>query len=135
MRAFIVIVGLAAAVPSSAPAQGLGSPSGFDPALCRYLPAHRPAPDVEYTPGVDVHGKAVAPADLPGSAGAVSPLDRFDLPVTAAFARRLGFAVPRGLPPSTEFGSITIAGGRVLFNGEPLDGAGTAQLYAICGGR
>ena len=27
---------------------------------------HEPAPDVAYQPGVDVHGRAVAPADLNG---------------------------------------------------------------------
>lgn len=106
--------------------------AGFDPALCRYLPAHRPAPDVEYTPGVDVRGNPVAPADLPGSAGAMPGLDRFEIPVTAAFARRLGFAVPYGLPLSTEFGRITIEGDRVLFNGQPVGPSGRSELYAVC---
>ena len=33
---------------------------------CQRLVAHVPAADVAYKPGVDVHGKAVASADLPG---------------------------------------------------------------------
>jgi hypothetical protein len=127
MRRFMALLFLAAATPAAAQAP----PGGFDPALCRYLPAHRPAPDVEYTPGVDVRGNAVAPADLPGSAGSM-PVDRFEIPVTAALARRLGFAVPHGLPMAMEFGRITIQGDRVLFNGQPIGPAGRAELYAVC---
>lgn len=106
--------------------------AGIDPALCRHLPAHRPAPDVEYTPGVDVRGNPVAPADLPGSGGTLSGLDWFEMPVTAAFARRMGYAVPPGLPMSTEFGRITIQGDRVLFNGQPVGPSARAELHAVC---
>lgn len=127
MRRFIALLLFVAGTPAAAQIP----PGGFDPALCRYLPSHRPAPDVEYTPGVDVHGNPVAPADLPGSAGSV-PIDRFEIPVTAAFARRLGFAVPRGLPGAMEFGRVTIQGDRVLFNGQPVGQAGRAELYAVC---
>ena len=35
-----------------------------DPATCRLLERHVPAPDVAYEPGVDVHGDPVTPADL-----------------------------------------------------------------------
>ncbi|NYZ12219.1 hypothetical protein HL658_06630 [Azospirillum sp. RWY-5-1] len=127
--------GLAVAVlvmVASASAVAQAPSAGIDPALCRYLPAHRPAPDVEYTPGVDVRGNPVAPADLPGSGGALPGLDRFEMPVTAAFARRMGFAVPQGLPLSTEFGRITIQGDRVLFNGQPVGPSARAELYAVC---
>jgi hypothetical protein len=33
---------------------------------CSRLVNHEPAPDVTYQPGVDVHGRPVAPADLGG---------------------------------------------------------------------
>lgn len=121
----LIIVGTATAA-AQAPS------AGVDPALCRTLTAHRPAPDVEYTPGVDVRGRPVAPADLPGSAGTLPGLDRFEMPVTAAFARRMGYAVPPGLPLSTEFGRITIDGDRVLFNGQPLGPSARAELHAVC---
>lgn len=110
-----------------------------DPRLCRSLDvAHRPAPDVEYTPGVDVRGRAVAPADLPGSAGADAVrLERFDIPVTLDFARRMGFPGGRGaagLPGGTEIGRLTVDGGRASFNGKPLDGASRAALAEACRG-
>ncbi|MBP2312397.1 hypothetical protein [Azospirillum soli] len=105
----------------------------IDLSVCQYLPRHRPAPDVEYTPGVDVKGRAVAPADLPGSAGAAAPIERFDIPVTLNFARRMGFAVPSGgLPGNAEVGTLTLKGNRLFFNGQPVGGPSEAQLYALC---
>ena len=41
----------------------------IDAATCRLLERHHPAPDVAYRPGVDVQGRAVAPADLPADRG------------------------------------------------------------------
>ncbi len=105
----------------------------IDLSVCQYLPRHRPAPDVDYTPGVDGKGRAVAPADLPGSAGAAAPMERFDIPVTLSLARRMGLAVPsRGLPGDTEVGTLTLDGDRLFFNGQPVGGPGEAQLYALC---
>lgn len=104
-----------------------------DPSVCRYLPRHRPAPDVAYQPGVDVRGRPVAPADLPGSAGATP--QRFEIPVTLDFARRMGFRVPTGgvpLPGTTEVGRLTLDGDRLSFNGQPVGGTSEAELYAYC---
>ena len=126
-----LVVGLLVMI-GSATAAAQAPPAVIDPALCRTLTAHRPAPDVEYTPGVDVRGRPVAPADLPGSAGTLPGLDRFEMPVTAGFARRMGYAVPPGLPLSAEFGRITIDGDRVLFNGQPVGPTARAELYAVC---
>ncbi len=105
----------------------------LDLSVCRYLPRHRPAPDVEFKPGVDVHGNRVARADLPGSAGA-GPVDRFEIPVTLNFARRLGIAAPgaAGLPGNTEIGRLSVQGNRMAFNGQPLGSASEAELYALC---
>ncbi|AWK85782.1 hypothetical protein [Azospirillum thermophilum] len=103
-----------------------------DLSVCRYLPRHRPAPDVEFKPGVDVNGRPVAPADLPGSAGTAAPL-RLDIPVTLDFARRIGLVVPpTGLPGRTEVGRLTMDGGQLFFNGQPLGGPSESQLYALC---
>ncbi len=105
-----------------------------DLTVCRYLPRHRPAADVEYKPGVDARGNRVAPADLPGSAGAMPPMDRFDIPVSLDFARTLGFAAPGAgaLPGTAEVGRLTMQGNRMAFNGQPLSGSNEAELYALC---
>ncbi|AWJ83083.1 hypothetical protein TSH58p_05810 [Azospirillum sp. TSH58] len=104
-----------------------------DLSACQFLTAHRPAPGVEYTPGVDVNGKAVAPADLPGSAGAAPPLERFDIPVTVDFARRMGFPVPQGAAaPGVEVGYLTWYANRLYFNGQPIGAPSEAEVYAYC---
>ncbi len=118
-------------------AQTSGAPPGFDPTVCRHVTRHRPAPDVEYIPGVDVRGRVVAPADLPGSPG-VAGVDRFEIPLTLDLARRLGLPVPGAAGPagaapgSLEVGRLTIDGGRTLFNGRPIGGASEAELHALC---
>jgi hypothetical protein len=106
-----------------------------DPALCRQLPVHRPAPDVAYKPGVDVHGKAVVPADLPRT-GSATPT--FEIPLSLGLARQLNLPVPSsvgGLPQTAEVGRIAIAGGQVYFNGEPMGGAAQDELVTLCGQR
>ncbi|WP_109117176.1 hypothetical protein [Azospirillum sp. TSO22-1] len=116
---------------SAVPAAAQAPP--FDIAVCRYLPRHAPSADVEYKPGLDARGKRVAPADLPGLAGAV-PVDRFEIPVTLDFARRLGFATPGAgaLPRTAEVGRLTVQGNRMFFNGQPLNAASEAELVALC---
>ncbi len=107
-----------------------------DLSVCQYLTAHRPAPDVEYTPGVDVKGRPVAPADLPGSAGTSPVAERFDFPLTIDFLRRSGIRVPPGavakVPGTGEIGVLTLYANRLYFNGQPLGGPTEAELYAYC---
>lgn len=117
------------------------TPQGdVDRRLCQSLGVnHRPAPDVEYVPGVDARGGAVAPADLPGSYGAArQPLERFEIPVTVDFARRMGFSAGRSAaaaraPGAMEVGRLVIDGGRVTFNGQPIGDSSQAALAAACG--
>ncbi|MBK3772921.1 hypothetical protein JJL56_13855 [Azospirillum sp. YIM DDC1] len=105
----------------------------IDLSACQFLTAHRPAAGVDHTPGVDVNGKAVAPADLPGSAGAAPPLERFDIPVTVDFARRMGFPVPQGgAAPGVEVGYLTWYANRLYFNGQPIGAPSEAEVYAYC---
>lgn len=124
-------------VVASAPiqAQQPGKPV-VDPALCRAMVRHQPAPDVAYKPGVDAKGRPVAPADLPGSAGAMAATSPIDIPLTIDLARRMGVKLPGGgLPTETVIGRMTLDGGRLLLNGQPLGGASEAELIALCRGR
>jgi hypothetical protein len=136
--ALAALAGVLAIQPAAAqtPSAAARSGPGIDPALCRTLTRHRPAPDVEYRPGVDVKGRPVAPADLPGSAGAMAPAP-LDIPLTLDLARRMGVrTMPGGqsgaLPGDTVVGRLTMDGNRLLLNGQPVDGASEAQLYAYC---
>lgn len=123
---------IAGTVVLLAPALTLASPP-IDPGTCRLLPTHHPAPDVAYKPGVDVHGKAVAPADL--SKGPRPPL-RVEIPLTLGLARQLNLAVPPTvLPDTAEVGRIVVQDGKVLFNGQPIGSHAEDELAVLCNGQ
>ncbi len=99
---------------------------------CARLVQHRPRDDVAYRPGVDVHGRKVAPADLPGSR---PPLK---LPQTVEFD--IAFNPLKGTSKS-RFGETSIKVGRVrydiargtfTFNGQPLTDPQIAALSRKC---
>ncbi len=100
---------------------------------CKQLVAHFPRPDVNYTPGVDVYGRKVAPADLPSSGGVQMPQTyTFD---AAADLRKYG--IPANSPfllPSVGIGRITIEdqGQRVYFNGQPIGDTEQRALADAC---
>ena len=112
---------------------------------CRKIVEHVPSKDVEYKPGVDVHGKKVAPADLSNSYAKLVP-DEITLNVGADLADRLGRKRARdsGLDPKSgarptlayegkvPLGKVTLKGNRVFWNDEPLLGDDEALLAASC---
>ncbi|PWC86695.1 hypothetical protein TSH100_13150 [Azospirillum sp. TSH100] len=104
-----------------------------DLSLCQRLTRHVPAADVEYRPGVDVNGRAVAPADLPGSAGAQPPIP-IDLPLSIDLARRMGVALPSVpfLPNDVTAVWLSVVGDRLYLNGQPIDPGAEERLYAYC---
>lgn len=95
---------------------------------CRLLPDHKAAADVEYKPGVDIHGKAVVPADI--NAGPMGDAQTIVVPLTVDLAERLqGLNVP-GLAMESTLGFLEISPeGRVNYNGRDL----TPQVYVLCG--
>lgn len=105
----------------------------IDTAACRWAQRHVAAADVEYRPGVDVHGKPVAPADLPGSNSAIVPRE-IQIGITADIARR--FKVPdRALYEGEAYvGTVAVdtLSGKVTFNGQPIDNDAERELVALC---
>lgn len=100
---------------------------------CKRLVRHYPSADVEYKPGVDVRGRKVAPADLPGS----KPLklsDSFEFDITLEVFERLGIEAPKGLEDTAlTVGTVSVdRRGNVLFNGEPLDDEEEAAIAEAC---
>lgn len=97
---------------------------------CRRLfVEHRPAPDVNYRPGVDVRGRPVAGADL-------NPAPQIRVPETVAFDVAVNlnrFGVPSTSPlyqPNVKLGEIRVdvLTGKTLYNGEAL---GNPELEAL----
>ena len=117
---------------AAAPARAESEPVRVDRDACANVVAHVPDADVAYKPGVDVNGKPVAPADLPGSV-------QLDLPDSFVITLELNLAKsvipvpgPKGLEPKVQLGLITVVGDRVYYNGQPLDDPEQVRLAAAC---
>jgi hypothetical protein len=98
---------------------------------CRRLVRH--VPSAEYKPGVDVRGRPVAPADVPGSRQIKIP-DRFEFDITVKVYEAIGAIAPKGLGDTNlTVGRVAIdAMGAVTFNGEPLGDAAEAAIAEAC---
>ena len=99
---------------------------------CARLVEHRPMPDVAFKPGVDVRGKRVAPADLPGGNLRIEPPRQVEIEIS--------FNPLRG-GAGNRFGSSELIVGRVhfdletgeaTFNGKPLTDPEAAELARKC---
>ena len=100
---------------------------------CSRLVAHQPAPGVTYTPGVDVHGRAVAPADLPGQPQMAIP-DEIAIDVTVEIQQRFGIPSNSALfKPEARVGTVVVKpDGSATFNGQPLTSPEQQALSALC---
>ncbi|MBV8548794.1 MAG: hypothetical protein JO126_05000 [Alphaproteobacteria bacterium] len=111
--------------------------SQVDPRLCQALVQYTPSADVAYQPGVDVHGKPVAPADLPGTPAIAVP-DKINIPLTMNMAKLLNLnttAFPNnalGAGTEAQLGTITVEGNKVSFNGQTLTSDQQDKLAVLC---
>lgn len=101
--------------------------------FCKNLATHIPSDDVTYQPNVDVHGRSVAPADLPRG-------EAFNLPttyrmfITSDQANKLGLSIP-GTPLANDMliGEVLVdLDGHATFNGQPIQ---DEQIISMCGQR
>lgn len=104
---------------------------------CARLVAHHADAGVEYKPGQDVHGRYVAPADLPGQSN-------FQLPDKIEFDLRLNplaYAPQQGNAPAGAFQNsgtnvghveIDLASGAAKLNGHALDDEQTGIVTEAC---
>lgn len=103
---------------------------------CARLVAHHPDPNVEYKPGTDVHGRYVAPADLPNqNSFALPDKIEFDLKLDPlAYAPQTN--APAGAFQNTGANlghvEVDLASGAAKLNGHTLDGEQTAIVTEAC---
>lgn len=99
--------------------------------ICKQLYVHTPSADTNYKPGVDVNGKAVAPADLPATTNfAAAPGDYIDVPLTVDLAKRLNQPLPEGVKMEGVVGNLRLyKDGRITNNGQDV----SAQANVMCG--
>jgi len=78
---------------------------------CRKLIRYAPDGDVAYRPGVDVHGRSVAPADVPGSRRIELP-ETIAIDITVNIYEYLGVAAPVGMgETAADFGTVELKRG------------------------
>ncbi len=88
---------------------------------CLRLQRHQPAPDVAYQPGVDVRGRAVAPADIGGGAQLNLPAEIL-IPIEVDLAARYGLPRQSGAyEGKAQVGTVAVRDGIALFNGQPMN--------------
>lgn len=107
---------------------------------CRRLTRYVPNGDAEYRPGVDVHGRPVAPADVDGGAGAVELPSSFTFyldfaPFQAEDADDGPLLGGKDSLDETTFilGQVSVdEDGFVSFDGRPLHDEEEARLHRLC---
>lgn len=99
---------------------------------CQRLVNHEPAPDVTYQPGVDVHGRPVAPADLGGGQQIELP-DVIYIPIEVLIQDKYGIPANSVLYDATALiGVVAVRGNRVYFEDQELTDPEIAALEEAC---
>jgi hypothetical protein len=126
---------LAALAPLLAlPAAAQQGPIVVSSSNCEAIAHVNDAPGVAYTPGVDVDGNAVAPADLLGSSTALNQaLASMPIKITADLQRRFGIpANSRLFRGEAQIGYVTVQDGKAYLDGQPLNVAEQGLLATAC---
>lgn len=98
---------------------------------CRRLLRHEPRADVEYKPGVDVRGKPVAPADVPGSPAIELP-KTITIPIGIDLEERYGLGAGGRYTGEATIGTVSVRKGRVYWNKQLLGDAEQARIAEAC---
>lgn len=136
-------------IAMAAPGLAQAEPLSITVKDCQRIVSHKPAPGVEYTPGVDVHGKSVAPADLGGGYGMALP-ESIDIQIGIDLADRLALRDNRNKGKSPEparpdaarkvmpfagyapLGTLSVRGNDLYWNDQRLQPQDEALLASAC---
>lgn len=132
--AYVVLATLSLLFSTSAVATS--TPPTIDTRFCQALVKHVPDADVAYQPGVDVHGKPVAPADLDSGYNIALP-EEISIPLSVdlmSFLKMDTSALPASAMKRNDIplGTLTVRGDKVLFNGKPLTDEQQDNLAVLC---
>lgn len=131
----LVVLVFACALPFPPSLAATPTPQ-IDTRFCQALVKHVPDADVAYQPGIDVHGRAVVPADLDGGNTLTLP-DEIKIPLTVDLMSFLNLD-QSALPASAmkrndvQLGTLTLKGDQVHYNGQPLTNAQQDNLAVLC---
>jgi len=135
----ILIMVLVAPVAAVADPVGISGESVYvTRSDCMALVRHHPSADATYQPGTDVHGKYVAPADLPGGNTAVALPDKvqFDLKINPMNYGQGSQNTAANKYANTALTvarvAVDLKTGQTLLNGKPLDGDQDQYVLEAC---
>lgn len=102
---------------------------------CQAIQVYTPDPSVAYVPGVDIDGRAVAPADLPDS-GSLTMSEQ-DISIDLRVPLSQFFAIPAGLQPVIGdaligVGQVTLRDGTPYLGDKRLTGQEQNALAKAC---
>lgn len=99
---------------------------------CDRLVKYQQAPGVEYQPGVDAHGRPVAPADLGGGYSIKVP-DIIVIPIEVLAQDRFNIPANSVLwNAEAQVGTVIVKGDQVYYEGQLLGDPEAAALAELC---
>ena len=100
---------------------------------CQRLVTHTPRADVTYTPGVDVYGNAVVPADVTTDTSFTVP-ETITMDLGLDFAGRHGISGAGDVTATTKLFTVTydVAQGVLTVNDQPLSTADSKAIAQAC---
>lgn len=99
---------------------------------CDRLVKYQQPPGVEYQPGVDVHGRPVAPADLGGGYN-IKPPEIIVIPIEVLIQDRFNIPANSVLwDAKAQVGTVIVKGDQVYYEGQLLGDPETAALEQLC---
>ncbi len=98
---------------------------------CHRLIRHQPRADVAHTPGVDVRGRPVVPADLGGGSPIRLP-EVITIDIGFELDEKYGLGGGGKYSGSSKIGSVTVRNGDVFYDGHRLDDADQAAVATAC---
>jgi hypothetical protein len=132
-RLFTAALAPLLAVLPAAAQQG-NRPITVAPSVCDVIGHVNDAPGVAYTPGADVDGNAVAPADMAGGNAALNQaLASTPIKITVDLQKRFGIPANAKLfQGEAEIGYVTIRDGQAYLDGQKLNVTEEGLLAAAC---
>jgi hypothetical protein len=131
----VALAPLLAVMPAAA--QQGNRPIAVAPGVCDTIAHVNDAPGIAYTPGVDVDGNAVAPADMAGGSTALNQaIASAPIKITVDLQKRFGIPANSKLfQGEAQIGYVTVQDGKAYLDGQPLNVAEQGLLATACGGR
>lgn len=131
MRALFSVVSILVlfAAAEAMAASAKGSSVKVSRSECNRIVKHQSS--AEYKPGVDVRGKKVKEADLPGGSPIKLP-ETISIDIGFDLDKKYGLGSGGKYTGESVIGKVTVKGDKVYWDGKPLDSGDQAAIAEAC---